>query len=403
MAGTQTFLDIPPSVWYAVQLPRTLTKFLSKVMLGMKLFGSVADKAFVESIEELDEAAKVLLVLNYGLRAYQGVSTVMEGDGIVSVGSQTAGLGETGATTVLDGFDNLHLGVGWAGVPGIVGSAGPTVASVLEGPAGAFAPMPGDGGLTRPAPLASDAPNAPPPRRMPPSVAPPALRSGDLTITAPIAGSTAFVDSTLAVEVALTDTTGLQSVTVFFQGSSHVSTVQSLSHRFLLQVSPEALETQPVEAYAVYEDATGTALAAADVPVTVVPGAPLLAFSATPERNRLHSGSLLYPAYVATFETFLSRIGHASTSLSATVDDPAVVAFDAERSAFRAVGPGGTFAVVSYGALADTLYFTVDDSTSVGNTFSVSVEPTGTLPIEVPASAALSSTASRSLTRHPPP
>ncbi len=373
VAGTQTFLDLPPSVWYAVRLPRTLTKFLSKVALGMKLFGSSADKAFIESIEQLDEAAKALLVLNYSLRGYQVVSVIMEGDGVVSVGSQTAGQGDVGTTTVLDGFDNFHVGR-------VVANAGPTVGSVLEGSDSGFAPIPGASGFAREAPLAAAHPRA----RSSFHPDPPALRTSGVTITAPAAGSTVFVDSTLTVEITLADTTGLQDVTVFFQGSSHVSTVQSFTHRFSLQVSPEAIETQRVEAYAIYEDSTGTSLAAADVLVEVATESPLVAFSVTPERNEMSAGTLLYPEYVATFETYLSRLSHASTRIAATVDDLAVVAFDAERKAFRAVGPGGTFAVVTYEGLADTLYFTVNGEPAAGG-FSVDIEPVGGTPVTVPA------------------
>ncbi len=113
-----------------------------------------------------------------------------------------------------------------------------------------------------------------------------------------------------------------------------------------MQISPEALEAQRVEAFTIYEGAGGTSVAAAEVLVEVVPTGQLRALSATPELNRLSVGDVLYPDYVATFDTYLAPIGHASALLTASVSNPSVVVFDVERKAFRAVGAGGMSAVV---------------------------------------------------------
>ncbi len=383
--GTQNLPEVPEAVWAVLDLPDTFVEYLDKVMFALKIVGSDEVKRYVRSIEGVaDPVGRAIMFLNYMLRGYQGISVFVEGDGVVSVESQTAGLGRTGQTTVFEGSDHSHIPVALTGFAGIVGTAGERVHELLDGPLAPFANIPG--ASARPsAPLdGATLPNAftdPRPVQR--------LGASALMLTAPAAGSTAFVDSTLTIEVALADTTGLQDVTVFFQGSPHVSTVRSFTHRFVLQVSPEALEAQRVEAFAIYEGAGGTSVSAAEVQIEVVPTGQLLALSATPELNRLSVGDLLYPDYVATFDTYLAPLGHASALLTASVSDPSVVTFDVERKAFRAVGAGGTFAVVRYGEAADTLYFTVGEGSGATSPITVTLEPLDPLPIEIPAGGGL--------------
>ncbi len=109
-----------------------------------------------------------------------------------------------------------HIAVPLTGFAGIAGTAGPRVHELLDGPLAPFANIPGASALATAAPdgaapdgaARADSRRDPRPARM--------LAASALTLTAPAAGSPAFVDSTLTVEVALSDTTGLQDVAVFF-------------------------------------------------------------------------------------------------------------------------------------------------------------------------------------------
>ncbi|MGP8328753.1 MAG: right-handed parallel beta-helix repeat-containing protein [Methanosarcinaceae archaeon] len=169
-----------------------------------------------------------------------------------------------------------------------------------------------------------------------------------------------MVDSSLHIQVNIADTTGLAYVDIFFQDEVHRSNIKNSLFDFNLQVSGAAIDSQWVGVIAVFRYPDSTVIASDEVKIFINPQVPIQSFSAGTLVNHLSIDDVITPEYEVVFETFISKIGKSSDQLQASVNDPTVIEFDPELKTFKGISEGNTFSEVTYRGLTDTIYFSVN-------------------------------------------
>ena len=139
LPGAQNLPDVPEEIFTVLRFESTFLSLMKKVMFVAKFFGTSGERLLLEVMDEegLSPAAKAVRYLNYMLRGYQSVSVMVEGDGVVSVSSQTAGLGRSSPpkATIEEGIQRLHMGVPLFGIDGAIVSACQLTGHLLNEPA----------------------------------------------------------------------------------------------------------------------------------------------------------------------------------------------------------------------------------------------------------------------------
>jgi len=336
---------------------KTLVKALNIIwnLYKAKVTGDV--RGALEALTEESPEERAIKTLHLIFSPLYGVSTVLDGDVIVSVESQLAGLSRDAATT------DVESGVAHAVLPSAVlrdPLVGNRVFELLNKPVSSSefsSSIPSSGGTSATTnSLADSRTNSQMQRQI-------KLVEEALTITAPQSGSNVATDSTLTLRLSASDTTGLQHVQVFFQNETRLTTETDSIYEFSLPVDGSAVDSQSVSVLASYERADSTLLAGDQVKINVTPASPIQQLNVEPLAMRLQQEQARRPDYEAVFEQSIADLGPGSTDLTATVDDPSVVTFNADTKSFRGESGGETAATISYRGKTDVLYFTVSGKT----------------------------------------
>ena len=178
-------------------------------------------------------------------------------------------------------------------------------------------------------------------------------------IEASVPEASVATDSTLTLRVNAPDTTGLRYLRVYFQNSTRLITEKDSTYELSLPVGGSAVDSQAVSVVASYRRPDTSALATDQAMVDIVPASPIQQLEVEPQVMSLREEQARRPNYEAVFEQSIAELGPGSENLTASVEDPSVVTFNADTKSFRGEGAGETAATISYRGKTDVLYFTV--------------------------------------------
>ena len=184
-----------------------------------------------------------------------------------------------------------------------------------------------------------------------------------IDIEASVPEASVATDSTLTLRVNAPDTTGLRYLRVYFQSTTRLITEKDSTYELSLPVSGSAVDSQAVSVVASYRRPDTSALATDQAMVDIVPASPIQRLKVEPQVMSLREGQARRPNYEAVFEQSIAELGPGSENLTASVEDPSVVTFNADTKSFRGEGAGETAATISYRGKTDVLYFTVSGKT----------------------------------------
>jgi pimeloyl-ACP methyl ester carboxylesterase len=182
-------------------------------------------------------------------------------------------------------------------------------------------------------------------------------------IEASVPKASVATDSTLTLRVNAPDTTGLRYLRVYFQNSTRLITEKDSTYELSLPVGGSAVDSQAVSVVASYRRPDTTALATDQAMVYIVPASPIQQLEVEPQVMSLREEQARRPNYEAVFEQSIAELGPGSENLTASVEDPSVVTFNADTKSFRGESGGETAATISYRGKTDVLYFTVSGKT----------------------------------------
>jgi len=191
-----------------------------------------------------------------------------------------------------------------------------------------------------------------------------AIDTNKIKILSPANLSNYNTDSVIVVKIQIKDTVSLQYVELNFQGENYLTDSISTFINFNVQVKSEFLENQQIIATAVYDVTDTTKFLSDTVNVIVSIDQPVQDFTAAPELNLLLKNETIYPDYYATYTTFVTKVGNNNTNLAVTISDPNIVSMDSLSLGFTGKNDGETFAIISYGGVSDTVYFAVNGTSS---------------------------------------
>ena len=184
-----------------------------------------------------------------------------------------------------------------------------------------------------------------------------------IDIEASVPEASVATDSTLTLRVNAPDTTGLRYLRVYFQSTTRLITEKDSTYELSLPVSGSAVDSQAVSVVASYRRPDTSALATDQAMVDIVPASSIQRLKVEPQVMSLREEQARRPDYEAVFEQSIAELGPGSENLTASVEDPSVVTFNADTKSFRGEGAGETAATISYRGKTDVLYFTVSGKT----------------------------------------
>ena len=184
-----------------------------------------------------------------------------------------------------------------------------------------------------------------------------------IDIEASVPKASVATDSTLTLRVNAPDKTGLRYLRVYFQNSTRLVTEKDSTYELSLPVGESAVDSQAVSVVASYRRPDTSALATDQAMVDIVPASPIQQLEVEPQVMSLREEQARRPDYEAVFEQSIAELGPGSENLTASVEDPSVVTFNADTKSFRGEGAGETAATISYRGKTDVLYFTVSGKT----------------------------------------
>ncbi len=354
--GDQNLPDVPIEVVQIVETAGDIFELGDRLLDMLSLLGiDVGD--VLGDISGFDKAKRVVQGTELTLQAYTGGAFLVNSDVFVSTESQLAGLSRDGTaqTTVVDGVLHVANPFSTSQTNSPVIGAGVDGKLALHPINEAFGPLPPITGPARSAALASRAS-----QHRAQSLSDAFEEAPSLRLLAPAErGAETTTGELLNVEVAVSDTVGLEFVKVRFQGEVYYSREASYGHVFSLPVTSAAVDSQRVEATALY-GRDGFFLPAADAAtVFVSPSQPPEAFEVAPLVQELRVDEFVMPRAEATFPNAIAKVSGRSEALSVSIEDPSVAAFDTEVGAFEGRAVGETAAVLSYRGVSDTLYIVV--------------------------------------------
>ena len=343
LPGEQPDIVVPDAVSRGLRIGRGTINFVNRLCDLAKWLAPRPIRDQIAELSGLSDVERALKFLDIVLRATEGASFVVDSDVIVSVNSQLAGLSRGSAqpqTSMVEGIGFHHLGItGSRDVGGIVGRL-----LTEPEPSGRFGSIP--------AAPAARATNLFAGQNRPRVVEVP---EAALTLSS----TNVAVDSLLTVQVVVPDTVGLADVRIYVQGNGVTSTTRGFNHSFIVQVGPDALGSQLVEAYAFYDYGDSTAVATDSASIVVTPTATLQDVVAEVNQFQLGLGDELTFPLEALFATYVAPMGLGSPGVSVSIEDGSVLSPGEPASLLQAVGYGGTRVFVSYGGITDTVYVSV--------------------------------------------
>ncbi|MEL6611066.1 MAG: hypothetical protein AAFQ53_03135 [Bacteroidota bacterium] len=357
LPGDQPDFIVPDEAYRSIDIGQDAVELLNRLAdIALAVAPELVREEIIEA-SGLSDAERALRFLEFSLRALEGVSFLADSDGIVGLPSQHAGLPrpspgcESGATSLFENLRYFHVGIA-SRAPEI----GDCVGRLLELPAGSprFQPIPS--GVTASARLEAGASALAAMFRIDPDVV--IVDAPEVAIVA--SRQTADVGEVLDVEVSVADTTGLYAIRLYVQGNGQSSVVNAYRHQFSVELSPDLLGEQSIEAYAYFNYGDSLAVGAISRPLTVAATGALQAFSADHETFVLSPEREIQPTFTAVYDTYLAPLGLGSAGVSLTVEDPSIISYNPDANALVAQGAGGTRVFADYGGQRDTLYVSVE-------------------------------------------
>jgi photosystem II stability/assembly factor-like uncharacterized protein len=355
--GEQTIPDveIPAEVWEGLATSKTIVKYLDYLFDVYYVIATGDIKGALYDLLSATPEKRVLTFLQIACGLIEVVPVVLEGDAIVSVKSQLAGLQRSSTNLTVFPFV-FHTAAFSRSVTQNL-DVGNRVNLLLNacGTSNLFANIPSSSISSTQPVLVSRLRRAQPNRRVISHEA-----SSVLRISRPSDRTDVAVDSTFTISVALSDTASLSYLKVYFQDQIFLTTAKAFAYDFSVQVSGNKPDSQKVEALAVFDYTDSSVVVIDQITVNVLPNSPLLDFAVEPKVLQVRKNETRSANYKAVYPTFISDVSGIGSTITASIENPSVASYDASAKSFKGLAQGETYATVSYGAGSQRLYLIVE-------------------------------------------
>ncbi len=350
--GNSSIID--PYVWNTTDQIPFFTGFINAYWQALRaLETDPAKKAQLNIFASINSnAERAVKFLDYYVSAYLGTPNfILDGDFIVHLSSQVANLNTTNVS-VYSGFYANHLNI--TGDLEVGDRAFQLINSPIDGPLFGDIPASTNTILSKNysiqtlGTIISE------------------IDTNKIKILYPLNFSNYTSDSVLIIKTQIKDTANLKYVELNFQGESYLTTSINSFINFNIQVKSEFLENQQIVATAVYDVSDTTKFLSDTVNVSVSVNQPVQGFTASPEIQFLKKNQTAYPDYYATYTSFVTKVGNNNSNLTVTINDPNIVSRDSLSIGFTGKNDGETFAIIEYGGLKDTIYFSINGDNITG-------------------------------------
>ena len=187
-----------------------------------------------------------------------------------------------------------------------------------------------------------------------------------ISISSPHQLDTLFVDSLFNLTFSLSDTTNLQKLLIIYQDKFIEDTARVNNYNYSLLVSSNFIDTQHVVVVAFFSSGDSTIISGKSVSVIIKANENANAIKSKNDFVYLLKDENYYPDLNIYFEKFIGKIGTIGTSLNVTVANSEILSFDNFTKKITALKEGGTYVVVDYKGLKDTVYFKVNGDVTTG-------------------------------------
>jgi len=179
-----------------------------------------------------------------------------------------------------------------------------------------------------------------------------------IEINLPLQGDTLFADSTINIEFTVKDTSRLEYIDIVFQGESNKSFNRSQNQVFSQQINPSFSGNQIIIVTAVYERDSSIEYFSDTITVNIQTSSPLIKFRVAPQVVNLLPQQSFSATYIGTFDNYIASIPVDHPDLIVEIADTNAVKYDLVKHSFFGISDSlTTYAIVTFKALSDTLYF----------------------------------------------
>jgi pimeloyl-ACP methyl ester carboxylesterase len=180
-----------------------------------------------------------------------------------------------------------------------------------------------------------------------------------MTITLPVDSTTVYIDSTLTINLTLSDTTGFNLLKVYFQNTTITDTIKANNYQFRIPVEPNEFGEQAIDFIAIY-NYTDTSIVLYEQRTLFVEGTQALVdFVVDPKISQLRKNEGIKLSYKAFYPSYIQNITKFSSD-SIFINNANLITYRDEKNDFLALDTGETFAEIRYNGLRDTVYFVVE-------------------------------------------
>jgi len=166
---------------------------------------------------------------------------------------------------------------------------------------------------------------------------------------------TVMVDSTMEIAIKLKDTTGLQEVSLVFQGGMVTSLLKDSNQVFSLKVNSNCIEDRKLLVAALYDSAGFDVYHYDEKTVWVKPDATTQQLIVSPYYKVLNPTEKYAPQLNAIHSAYVTNINLRNSELSFQVLDTTVIGYDSASYSFIAKDSGSTKVIFDYRGFYDTL------------------------------------------------
>ncbi len=281
------------------------------------------------------------------------VNAFTNGDGIVALNSQLAGVPSSPNRTIFKGWETRHTNIT------DITKTGNKVFSLLNSNVNSnLFDVVQASALASPSPQEKAIQNNVNTTEV-------TLDTNKIKIDFPIKNTQFEVDSTMSIKLHVKDTTNLAFVELFFQGKTYTSFAKNFHVNFNVNISPNYIGKQEVRAYVYYDNPNKPTTVYWDsIVVNVRNKAIPTAFIAKPKLLEMTVQNINYLNYTAIFPKNVAIVSRFDDSLFVKIADPNIVSLDPATHGFKGLTNGSTFAAFSYRGQKDTVYINVSTDTT---------------------------------------
>ena len=190
--------------------------------------------------------------------------------------------------------------------------------------------------------------------------------SNFVNIITPHSLDTLYVDSTFNLAFSIADTTNLKKLFIVYQDKFIEDTTRQMNYNYSTLVSNNYIDTQQIIVVALFSSGDATIMSGKSVSVIVKTNENANAIKSKDNFVYLLKDENYYPDLNIYFQKFIGKIGTVGTSLNVTVGDPSILSFDNLTKKIKGLKEGGTYVVVDYKGLKDTVYFKINGNITTG-------------------------------------